>query len=116
MTREEEIIADYEAALNCKLSNDDKEFILNVLQWADEHPKNLWISVEERLPEEFEMVFVHMQGGAFDCAIYTNGVFEHDLQVKFGFKDSGYSIISWHQKFKSNITHWMPIPQIEKGE
>ena len=38
MKREEEIIADYEAALNCKLSNDDKEFILNVLQWADLHP------------------------------------------------------------------------------
>lgn len=38
MTREEELIAEYEAAENRKLSNGEKEFILNVLQWADEHP------------------------------------------------------------------------------
>lgn len=78
--------------------------------------RNPWISVEDRLPEEFQMVFVHMQGGSFDCAIYTNGAFERSLQLKFGMKDEGYTIISWEQKFKSNITHWMPIPQIEKGE
>ena len=84
--------------------------------WADEHPKSPWISVNERLPEEFEMVFVHMKGGSCDCAIYTNGVFDRSLELKFGMNDGGYTIISWLQKFKSNITHWMPIPEIKKVE
>lgn len=78
--------------------------------------RNPWISVNERLPEEFQIVFVHMQGGSCDSAIYTNGVFRRDLQLKFGMKDDGYTLISWQQMFKSNITHWMPIPELKKGE
>ena len=85
-------------------------------QWADEHPKSPWVSINERLPEEFQMVFVHMQGGSYDCAIYTNGIFERSLQINFGMKDGGYTTISWLQKFKSNITHWMPIQELKKGE
>lgn len=112
MTREEEIRqADY-----ISTTPEEREVWISAAQWADAHPQNTWISVEDRLPEEFEMVFVHMQGGSFDCAIYTNGTFERSLQLKFGMKDEGYTIISWEQKFKSNITHWMPIPELKEEE
>ena len=82
-------------------------------KWADEHQKIPWISVNEQLPEEFQMVFVRMQSGYCDCKIYTNGFFENSLQLKCGTKDDEYTIISWSQKFKSNITHWMPIPELK---
>lgn len=89
---------------------------MQTAMWADENPKNPWISVEDRLPEEFQIVIVRMQGGSVDSAIYTNGAFERNLQLKFGMKDNGYTIISWQQRFTSNITHWMPIPQLKGGE
>lgn len=115
MTREEEI-KDAGIRLFGNVSKDiNRAFELGA-QWADTFPKSPWISVEDRLPEEFQIVFVHMEGGSTDSAIYTNGAFERSLQLKFGMIDDGYTIISWQQKFKSNITHWMPIPQIEKGE
>jgi hypothetical protein len=38
MTREEEMIADYESAMNARLSDRDKELMISVLQWADNHP------------------------------------------------------------------------------
>lgn len=28
----------------------------NVLKWADAHPKNPWVSVQERLPKEGQMI------------------------------------------------------------
>jgi hypothetical protein len=85
-------------------------------KWADEHQKSPWISVNERLPEEMQMVFVHYEGGAYDCVIYENGLFRRSLQIKFGMKDDGHTTISWFQYFKSNITHWMPIPELIKEE
>lgn len=112
MTREEEIRQAAEEYSGLPKYQDP--FILGA-QWADEHPKDPWISVNERLPEEFQIVFVRMQGGSCDSAMYTNGVFRRDLQLNFGMKDDGYTIISWQQMFKSNITHWMPIPELPKG-
>lgn len=93
-----------------------EELMREMAQWCDNNPKNPWVSVEERLPEKSQIVFVHMQGGSFDSAIYTNGAFERSLQLKFGMKDEGYTIISWEQRFKSNITHWMPIPTLNPAE
>ena len=48
MTREEEIV---NAAMNCKDLGETKyhSFAKGAV-WADEHPKNPWVSVEERLP------------------------------------------------------------------
>lgn len=90
--------------------------LLDVYEQELDKLRNPWISVEDRLPEEFQMVIVRMQGGSVDSAIYTNGAFERNLQLKFGMKDNGCTVISWQQKFTSNITHWMPIPELKGGE
>ena len=82
-------------------------------KWADEHPNSPWISINEGLLEELQMVFVHMQGGSYDCMMYAHGLFRRSLQLTYGIKDSGYTIVSWMQNFKSNITHWMPIPELK---
>ena len=112
MTREKEINMLAQRIVNSEKITTMQGAVEYVLQWADAHPKNPWISVEDRLPEELEMVFVHMKGGSCDSAIYTNGAFDRSLQIKFGMKDGGHTIISWEQKFKSTITHWMPIPKL----
>lgn len=40
MTREQELIAEYEAAMNAPLSERDKELMISVLKWADNHPSD----------------------------------------------------------------------------
>lgn len=75
-------------------------------KWADEHPKNPWISVEDRLPEEDKIVIFMGNNGA----LYLG---HHYLQTDYGrtwFADGGYAMKD------DEVTHWMPIPQIEKGE
>ncbi len=100
MTREEEIIADYEAALNCKLSNDDKEFILNVLQWADLHPKNPWRDAKKEKPDEGVVVNVAFRG--IDKIRYGCDVYHED----FG----------WEGYDEDAIVAWMPIPELSIEE
>lgn len=48
MTREQELIKEYEAAMNAPLSGRDKELMQSVLKWADNHPN--WHDVDEELP------------------------------------------------------------------
>lgn len=102
MTREEEIIAEYESALGHKLNWENKALILNVLQWADEHPKSPWISVEDRLPEKINKFLSE----SVLCR-YTRGskVYYHVSQYDYDYKQ-------WQI---DNVTHWMPIPEL-KGE
>ena len=69
-------------------------FIMGV-RWADEHPKNPWISVEDRLPDREE---------TFLCAL-DNGVYVTDCY--------DYERNRWNS-FPDSITHWMPIPTIPK--
>lgn len=86
-------------------------------KWADEHPKNPWISVEERLPEktrnlspfpdeydEKVVLVINKQGGKRLAYRDYKGVWRDD-----------YTCEIVNQNY-ARITHWMPIPQIKKGE
>ncbi len=61
-----------------------------------------WISVEDRLPEDYETVLVQQRP------------YEHAL---FGF----FSITEWHTSdgvggyvyVTNDVTHWMPLPEIK---
>ena len=67
-------------------------------EWADEHPKSPWISVEDRLPEYGELVLAVIEGEVCLCECATDdGVwFERGLTT-------------------DKPTYWMPIPEIPKG-
>lgn len=105
MTREEEI---WKAAMLSSGKRDRIGGFYNGAKWADEHPKNPWISVEERLPEESrehrgwlsDTVFVVTNKGDGTSARY-------DIATK-----------TWcpAKILQGSITHWMPILQIKKGE
>lgn len=65
--------------------------------WADSHPK--WIPVEERLPEEGQVVLIYTKGGSVSTACYTDSRFDITELLK-----------------AINVTHWMKIVPPKKEE
>ena len=70
-----------------------------------EKPMKEWISVEERLPEPFEVVLIHADTEGEDRHYITIGQFcdttgswEDFVSVDFEFNEY------------ENVTHWMPLP------
>lgn len=93
-SRDEEI-----TRLSAEIENDN--YVISKLQEELNKLRNPWISAEERLPEEDEEVIgMSKRGWAF--LIWRNG-------NKWCGKE-------YRALLCPDITHWMPIPQIEKGE
>lgn len=68
---------------------------------------NLWIPVEEDLPKDKESVFVRNKDGKCTSAWYS-----HDTETWF----LAYGEIAGDDVIYSQITHWMPIPELKGGE
>lgn len=106
MKREEEIRQEvarylYEDFQPTGVITEDRLSIgIRCAQWADEHPKNPWISLNERVPEPKKRVlFLDNKGVAH-----------------FGYNNidrKGATIFTTDANAPV-ITHWMPIPQIKK--
>ena len=65
--------------------------------WADQHPQ--WIPVEERLPEEGQVVFIYTKHGSVSSVTYKDGAFNLNEVLE-----------------AINVTHWMPIVPPRKEE
>ena len=63
-------------------------------------PLNEWVRVEERLPENGQIVLFHQKDGFIYCAEYFVG---KELMSPEWFIDND----SWNAKV---VTHWMPLP------
>ena len=76
-------------------------------KWADQHPQ--WISVEEKLPEETEVVLGVREGGT-DVEMYRF----------MGFNESANTFDwEWHPYYRAvvdDVTHWMPLPAAPRKE
>ncbi len=64
-------------------------------------PQNEWVSVEERLPENGQIVLFHQKDGFIYCAEYFAG---NALMSPGWFIDND----SWDAK---EVTHWMSLPE-----
>ena len=64
-------------------------------------PPNEWVRVEERLPENGQIVLFHQKDGFIYCAEYFVG---KELMSPEWFIDND----SWNAKV---VTHWMPLPE-----
>ncbi|WP_447717292.1 DUF551 domain-containing protein [Pluralibacter gergoviae] len=62
-----------------------------------------WIKCSERMPEEYETILVHQEGGVIFCAEYEDGEFHPDEFPNV--PKQGYE-----------ITHWMSLPAVPKQE
>lgn len=73
-------------------------------EWVERQPTltppNEWISVEERLPEDRQIVLFHQKDGFIYCAEHLAGV--KDLPPAWLIDND-----SWEGE---NITHWMALP------
>jgi len=104
MTREEEI---KQAALK---RDGDTDFdstsgldgFIEGAEWTDENPKSPWISIEEQLPAQYELVLVRTHIGSFYLAEK-----ESFAQPRDEFA------IPQLSSYINGVTHWMPIPVLE---
>ena len=71
------------------------------IEWMD--PNEEWISVEDRLPEEYEWVLTYTDGG-FPKAL----TFDKNTQHEIG----RISRRAWRDPLDAiiKVTHWMPLP------
>lgn len=75
--------------------------------------RNPWISVEDRLPEDNKTVLVWF-GGYYMVAVLRDNEWWDCTGYQTG---GGWSALDKIPDIASSyITHWMPIPQIKKGE
>ena len=118
MTREEEIIN----AANelCNSFRGGKTYKLGFeigAEWADEHPKSPWISVEDDLPcnhvelltdcfqtKYVEACFTHSDGSSFVTI-------EKMVRVDVGI---GKDCWQWSSNLREHVTYWKPIPEPPK--
>lgn len=74
-------------------------------EWVERQPTltppNEWISVEERLPENGQIVLFHQKDGFIYCAEYFAG---NSIMSTGWFIDSD----CWEAE---EATHWMPLPE-----
>ena len=64
-----------------------------------------WISVDDRLPEPFVSVLVHMPGEE-PCPTVREGFISND----------GIWQSAMFRREPNEVTHWQPMPQPPKGE
>ena len=109
MTREKEIniaaskyiednsMADGEVAIS-----DHKDSFIEGAEWADNHPKSLWISVNEKLPpEEEDELSIKV------LVVSTKG--------KIDFSRYDYDMKEWISPVLDiEFTHWMFLPELPK--
>ena len=119
MTREEAIrtlnFGTWRDNLNSEMSDADSEPLFEALDMAisalkqqqdqESKPLNGWISVEDRLPEKNQAVLGWYKDNPF--AGYTYGV--------VSWNGKGWVFV-YAQRYVTNVTHWMPLPNPPKGE
>ena len=102
MTREQELIKEYEAAMNATLSERDKELMLSVLKWADIHPN--WHKVDEELPPsdtKYANVFSKK-------VLVSNG--ERIHISRYDYEMGNWLVIDME------VTHWAYLPELPKTD
>ena len=94
------------------LMRDDAMHVIDSMPAADvveqeqeSKPTNGWISVEDRLPEKNQAVLGWYKDNPF--AGYTYGV--------VSWNGKGWVFV-YAQRYVTNVTHWMPMPEPPKTE
>jgi hypothetical protein len=80
-------------------------FFREGVEWADRNPKSPWISVEERLPTKGKLVIVKTGIGNCYLAAKDSVALPKDEFM-----------LPQLCSYVDGVTHWMPIPELPKGE
>ena len=94
---------------DCPVYDECIKYRLSLTQTAaDALERQMWISVEDRLPEAHE-------DGTVDAVLVTDGEFTHMAYYarnKWRFCESG----EMKEEMFYKVTHWMPLPESPKEE
>ena len=75
-------------------------------RWNNRVNEPKWIPIEQQEPSEFELVL---------CCIL--GEKENTIEILYRLEDSYYSYCDGAIVYSQNeISHWMPLPELPKGE
>ena len=119
MTREEEINMLAQRIVNSEKITTMQGAVEYVLKHAEEHLKNPWISVEDRLPEKGDMVFTR------SVLIIKGGGERSEDEQFLAQKFVGYWATDSCRQHRmhglmydtiNKVTHWMPIPQLSHDD
>ena len=87
---------------------------------ADVAPRAEWISVEERLPEDGELVLCILYGDVNGCRVYE-GAYELAMHFNACEDDGEFFEEEWEmwdckrgEVSNIKVTHWMPLPEPPK--
>ena len=116
MTREKEIniaaskyIEDNSLGGEVRISSHKDSFIEGA-EWADNNPKNPWISVEDDLPFNHKELLDSSKRMTFQVFIrYDDDRYGFSCMAKI--LDEWKWLNSW-----TKITHWMKVPEMPKEE
>lgn len=122
MTRDEQIrnaAKEVKATLEKHLAHLNVDDFRIGAKWADENPANPWISVEERLPDNNQVVLAHHE-------IIIDGGGEHKedenvtIQMYVGKwitdRMEQQRMGKWLFDITDRVTHWMPIPSLKRDD
>ena len=92
------------STLDLKGDDDGKKRLIELWNNRVNDPK--WIPIEQQEPSEFELVL---------CCIL--GEKENTIEILYRLEDSYYSYCDGAIVYSQNeISHWMPLPELPKGE
>lgn len=86
-------------------------------EWADKHQPNPWISVEDRLPGKSRGLYKLEEDEQHKHVLFRtrNGLtFSGYLDAEEIWRDERTLPVNYITP--SPVTHWMPIPELKKGE
>lgn len=89
----------------------DRNAMLNMFRKGAEWyaKQSLWISVEERLPEDFqEVLILRTYIGA------KSRERRYEVFTKTFFKEYGFEICETRKELKEKVLAWMPIPSFDE--
>lgn len=93
--------------------------IEEVLRAVPATPVPQWISVKDRLPEAEQEVLVISRGWG-DRLLYVGQYKKMEAQTSpltgITSKESDWLLWGWSYMKKPQVTHWMPLPELPKGE
>lgn len=102
----------YDAGARDAITQFVSKAFVDGVEWADAHPKNPWISVNERMPEENENMIIMCEHGAIFNGTYSKGTwFCMDGYLHDTYKGNPiYSSMTGIPPLWEPIA-WMPIPK-----
>ena len=67
----------------------------------------VWVSCEEAMPEEHDDVLVAMKSGKYKS-----------IHIGYAYNSGDWMIDGefWYEEGDPSITHWMPLPEMPKGD